>query len=143
MKSLFPFLGNFANLIIVSLEYVSPVGFECLGTQMIPLTLLSFETISSTLSIFGPFPVKGTGIMFIPISSNKAKCLSYPGTGHITEIFFLFFHGPSPLPLKKSVCNINAVRLKLLVPLATIFFGLISSRKDPIFFADGSPSISP
>ena len=50
---------------------------------------------------------------------------SYPGTGQITDIFFLFFHGPSPLPLKKSVCNINAVRLKLLVPLATIFFGLI------------------
>ena len=95
LKSFFAIL---AKPSMVSLEYVSPVGFECFGTQIIPLM---DSSVSNKLSIkfkSGPSPKRGTGIILMPIFSSIAKCLSYPGTGHKKVIFFRSFQGTWPLP---------------------------------------------
>ena len=60
----------------VSVEYVSPVGFEKRGTHHIPRTPRSPATSASTQSMSGPSPVIGTGIISMPRSSQIPKCRS-------------------------------------------------------------------
>ena len=114
MKSGAPINGRLAILLTVSCEYVSPVGFECLGMHHIPLMLSSFLTKSSTIFMSGPSPVNGTFIILIPSFSQSAKCRSYPGTGQIMDTVSNSFQGASPLPLKRKDDKRLPIKVKLL-----------------------------
>ena len=74
---------------------MSPVGLECRGTHIIPLmfSCASSNFLNASMSI--PDPVKGTGNISMPKSSNNLKCLSKPGTGQINFKFFCSLHGAS------------------------------------------------
>ena len=81
--------------------------------------------------------------MLIPKLSHKLKCLSYPGTGHKTEVLSLPFQGPDPFPSTKRKVKYCAIKAKLLLPPAHTKSGEHPKILAPSFLQDSRPFISP
>ena len=136
---------NAAKRLTVSSEYVMPSGFEYLGTHQIPLTVESFSTYFSTISISGPFSV--IGIVIISIFLKKPvtpKCLSYPGAGQRNLIFPWRSQGCSPAtPFSEKQAIVSNIILRLELPPMNTFSGLTPSICAKSSLASSIPSRIP